>query len=81
MTGTDCGLFTYKSSWSYLNHLVQRNEVLTVTARCKQITVIFKRLYNIDKSTGNVFHVHGKKVCTRRRCIATLILNDGSTWR
>jgi hypothetical protein len=31
MTGTNCDLFTHKSSWSYLNHLVygpKRDEVI-----------------------------------------------------
>jgi hypothetical protein len=32
MTGTNCDLFTYKSSWSYLNHLVcmQGNRTIQV---------------------------------------------------
>jgi len=38
-------------------------------------------LYNIDKGMGNVLHVHGKKICTGRRGITALILNDGSRWR
>jgi len=30
----------------------------------------------MDKGTGKVFHVHSKKVCTGRRGITTLILNE-----
>jgi hypothetical protein len=31
MTGTNCDLFTHKSSWSYLNHLVFSLSAFLVT--------------------------------------------------
>jgi hypothetical protein len=33
MTGTDCGLFTHKSSRSYLNHLVHKITLVLMEAK------------------------------------------------
>jgi hypothetical protein len=54
MTGTNCDLFTHKSSWSYLNHLVLYS-LVGVSFLCINIV---KRNGNFSLNSSNkVFYV------------------------
>jgi hypothetical protein len=60
MTGTNCDLFTHKSSWSYLNHLVHERKSLpdhrdkcVKWNRCSAVGMVSRLLARQSKVRGD----------------------------
>ena len=73
MTGTNCDLFTHKSSRSYLNHLVFPRKIFWLTAEIVKFVTVSWRfqcvvtpyIFGVGLHTENVHEQESGKICVR----------------